>query len=110
MKWEIGTEYFLGNLFDLDAVTGAFGAVIANDVIEHMDRDRGEALLEKMEYWSPKKIVVTTPNGWLPQGEIEGNPFQHYLSAWRVDDFTARGYKVYGLSADLSGSGRPRHR
>lgn len=94
----IHSEYFLGNLFELDAGAGAFDAVIATDVIEHMDRNRGEALLEKMEYWSSKKVIVTTPNGWLPQGAKEQNPLQRHLCAWRADDFTTRGYIVYGLN------------
>jgi len=94
----VHSEYFRGSVFDFDTDASSFEAVIAIDVIEHMDRDGGRALLDKMEYWSSKKVILTTPNGWLPQDEKEDNPLQRHLSAWNMDDFTIRGYTVRGLN------------
>ena len=39
-----------------------------------------------MEKVARKKVIVFTPNGFVPQRPYDGNPFQEHLSGWSVDE------------------------
>ncbi|WP_163869398.1 class I SAM-dependent methyltransferase [Myxococcus eversor] len=76
----------------------SFDAVIALDVIEHFEKPEGYRLLEMMESLARKRVVVFTPNGFLPQDEWDNNVHQVHRSGWEVYDFELRGYRVIGMS------------
>ncbi len=75
-----------------------FDAVVALDVIEHLERRPGELLLEEMERVSRGRLVVFTPNGFLEQGARDGNPFQVHRSGWSAADFVRRGFRIAGIN------------
>lgn len=77
---------------------GSFDIVIALDVVEHFEKQDGWALLGAMEAVARRRVVVFTPNGFLPQGEKDDNPLQVHRSGWTVDEFTERGYAVTGIN------------
>lgn len=77
-----------------------FSHVIMIDVLEHMPRNDGERLLNKMVNWASEAVIVKTPNGFVPQGQMDNNPLQEHLSGWSAEDFTSRGFSVTGLSGD----------
>jgi GT2 family glycosyltransferase/SAM-dependent methyltransferase len=77
----------------------SFDAVVMLDVLEHLTKKEGEELLEKMARWARKKVVIFTPNGYLPQHEYDTNPFMEHKSGWEVADLESRGFKVYGVRA-----------
>lgn len=83
----------------LDAIfqPRSFDCVLAFDVIEHMERDQGLRLLAAMETIARKKVIVFTPNGFLPQGAVGGNAYQIHRSGWTVEEMRARGYEVRGI-------------
>jgi len=93
----IHSEYVVKNILDLDYQEGAFDAVILIGVLEHVDRELGNKVLELCAKWARKKVIVTTPNGFIPQKSLDGNPLQMHLSGWKVDDFKKLGYTVRGL-------------
>jgi len=72
-----------------------FDAVVALDVIEHLKKKDGYNLLKQMEKIARKKVIVFTPNGFLPQID-KVNLLQEHLSGWDTKDFKAREYKVFG--------------
>jgi len=74
----------------------SFDAVVALDVIEHFQREDGFRLLDAMERTARRRVVVYTPNGFVPQAAGD-NPWQEHRSGWTVDDFMTRGYLVYGI-------------
>jgi SAM-dependent methyltransferase len=76
----------------------SFDCVVALDVIEHLDRSDGLHLLESMEAIAGKKVIVFTPNGFLPQPPAPDNPHQEHLSGWSAEDFERRGYEVVGIN------------
>lgn len=80
----------------------AFECVIAIDVIEHLEKTDGFKLLEAMERIASRKVIVFTPNGFLPQGDRFSNPWQVHQSGWTVDDFEKRGYNVIGINGHRS--------
>lgn len=73
-----------------------FDAVIMLDVIEHLEKKQGRKILAKAEKWANKKVIVFTPNGFLPQKSAL-YPFQNHLSGWTINEMKKRGYKVYGM-------------
>jgi hypothetical protein len=72
-------------------------AVVALDLVEHLPRERAERLLDSLEAVARKRVVVLTPNGFVPQSATPENPFQEHLCGFDVADFTRRGYRVRGL-------------
>jgi hypothetical protein len=74
-----------------------FDAAIALDVIEHLKKSEGEKMLKNMEKIARKKVIIFTPNGFIPQYDKD-NKLQTHLSGWSVNDFKKRGYTVFGMS------------
>ena len=75
----------------------SFDVVLAVDVLEHLTREEGVALLRAMEQIARKRTVVFTPNGHLDQGALGGNPHQAHRSGWEVEDLRSAGYDVIGV-------------
>jgi hypothetical protein len=73
-----------------------FDACIAMDVIEHLTKDDGLQMLRSMEQLAGKRVVIFTPNGFVPQFSEDGNLQQH-LSGWEVAEMQKMGYEVVGM-------------
>ena len=76
----------------------SFECVVALDLIEHLTREEGAALLVAMERIATKRVIVFTPNGFLRQEPTQANPLQEHISGWTVEDLTSRGYSVTGIN------------
>lgn len=76
----------------------SFDCALASDVIEHLTKAEGLKLLRVMERIAIKKVVVFTPNGFLPQGEFGNNPWQRHRSGWTDDEMKSMGYTVTGIN------------
>lgn len=98
-KKRIHDEYKIGNVLAIDELFAEkqFDAVIALDLIEHLPKQRGNELLKKMTKLAKKKVILLTPNGFVPQHPVDGNTFQTHVSGWTVDDFKKLGFRVYGM-------------
>jgi hypothetical protein len=94
----IHTNYILGNIMDQSFPKKSFDAVLMLEVLEHLSKEDGLRMLAKIEQWARKVIIISAPNGFLPQNAIDGNQYQKHLSGWRTYEFKTRGYKVFGLS------------
>ena len=75
----------------------SFDAVVAVDLLEHLEPAEGEQLLDSLERIARQRVVVFTPNGFVEQGDREGNPFQVHRSGWSPVQLRARGYRVTGV-------------
>ena len=64
----------------------SFDCVTALDVIEHIKKAKRLRLLENMERIAKKRIVLFTPNGFLPQSAHNNNPLQIHKSGWKVKE------------------------
>lgn len=76
-----------------------YDLVFCSQVIEHVTKKDGNKLLSLSEKLAKKRIYFGTPKGFMIQPEefIEGNPYQIHRSGWSIDEFSVRGYKVYGV-------------
>jgi len=72
-------------------------AVVALDVIEHLERDAGLALVRRLERIARRRVVVFTPNGFVPQPGTAENPWQEHRAGFSVDDMRRLGYRVRGI-------------
>jgi SAM-dependent methyltransferase len=92
-EYRVADVRAIGEEFD----AGTFEAVAAFDVLEHLDDDAALELLRAMERIASRRVVVFTPNGFLAQGAVAGNPYQVHRSGWTVDRLRGLGYTVAGV-------------
>lgn len=90
-------EYLQMDLGALDIPPKSFDAVVLLDLIEHFEKPEGLAFLRKLEAIAVRKVLVFTPNGFLPQPPYEDNPWQLHRSGWDAPEFRALGYRVHGV-------------
>lgn len=76
----------------------SFDAVVLVEVIEHISHADGERLLRQALTWSRRKVIVTTPNGFWPQGPLDGNALQVHRCGWTIDELRGLGMRVRGLA------------
>jgi SAM-dependent methyltransferase len=75
----------------------SFDAVVLLDVLEHLTREDGERLLAEAVRLARRKVIVFTPNGFLPQEGYHENPYQRHLSGWSTEELEALGFAVSGV-------------
>lgn len=92
------SDRVLGNAVSLPFKPHSFDAVIAIDVIEHLEKEQGWRLLSEAERVSEFKVVILTPNGYVRQSPYDDNPYQVHRSGWNPEDFLSRGYEVRGMN------------
>lgn len=96
-KPQLHDKYIYDDITKIKFKTKSFDAVICMDVIEHLDRQNGLKLIEKMEKWAKKKVIIYTTNDFVAQNGYGGNELQRHLSGWSTNDFRKRGYHVRGI-------------
>jgi SAM-dependent methyltransferase len=76
----------------------SFDAVICIEVIEHLKKEEGKRLLFELERVAKKKVIVTTPVGFVKHPSENGNPFSIHRSSWHPYEFKEMGYTVRGTA------------
>jgi len=76
-----------------------FDAVVCMDVIEHIPKMKvlESGLLENMKRWA-RKVIITTPNGYVWNPYYDDNIHTIHRSGWSANELRGFGYKVKGLS------------
>jgi ubiquinone/menaquinone biosynthesis C-methylase UbiE len=94
----IHNDYILGDVRALPLKDRSFDCAIAVEVLEHLDKDEGLKMLKEMERVA-SKIVLTTPNGFLPTyAGSNDNPDEKHLSGWSARELAGLGFRVYGVN------------
>jgi len=95
---KIHDHYVVGKGDSLPFRSKSFDCVIALEVIEHLDKYMGQKMIMELERVAKKKIILTTPNGFLDTkpGPFD-NPVECHLSGWHKNDLKSMSFKVYGL-------------
>jgi len=95
---KIHTKYFSRKIEELDFAASSFDAVIMLELIEHLPEEKGVEVLNKAELWARKKIIISTPNGFISQREVDSNLLQRHLSGWGLEKLKDLGYQCCGLA------------
>lgn len=91
-------DYVLGDIKCLPFAPKSFDCVVATEVLEHMEKENGINLLNELARVARKKVIVTTPNGYVATYPgPDDNPEEKHLSGWTVDELKSMGYRVYGI-------------
>lgn len=104
-KKRVYSQYVRADVKKIEFKENSFDAVLALELLEHLNREEGMQLIEKMHYWANKKIIVTVPKcgsvhnrDEIPSSNApDGNILQIHISNWRVADFKKLGFKVRGI-------------
>jgi hypothetical protein len=72
--------------------------VLLSEVLEHMTKAESTALLEKAERIATRKVVITTPNGYVEQHTYDDNELQTHKCGWTPGELRKRGYRVSGIN------------
>lgn len=91
---------YQANILDMPFPEKQFDAVVMFDVLEHLDTTKVKeiALFTKMERAAIKKVIMFTPNGFVENDEVDGDPYQRHVSAWEPETYLSRGYSVRGAT------------
>jgi len=77
-----------------------YDVVFSSQVLEHLDKKEALVAIRRWEKLATKRVVISTTVGFIDYDPIEKqkdeNPLQKHKSGWDIEDFTNRGYKVYG--------------
>lgn len=78
--------------------TKSFDAVVAMDLIEHLNKEEGLTLIKNLSNIVRKKIIIYTPNGFLFQPPSVNNPYQEHKSGWTYKEMEQLGFDVIGVN------------
>lgn len=74
-----------------------YDVVLCFDVLEHLYKDEGLALLEKIEKFATNRIVIMIPiepDGYHRKNPDPDNVLQEHISHWRPHELEQLGYTV----------------
>lgn len=74
-----------------------FDIILAVEVLEHLEKEQGLRLLDRLEHAAREILLVTTPNGDDKRGPVANVPLEAHRSVWHAWEFRQRGYRVRGL-------------
>ena len=76
----------------------SFDCVLASDLLEHLPKEEGLRFISTIEEIAIKKVIIYTPNGFVPQDDYNGNEYQRHLSGWSLEEMERLGYRIIGIN------------
>lgn len=94
MGWDGAVRYFPEKSVD---------TVILVDVIEHLEKEEGRALLRQTEKLARQQVIIFTPLGFMPQHHADGKDawglsgadWQEHKSGWLPEDFEGEDWRFF---------------
>ena len=88
----------LDNILTMNYSEKSVDAVVMCDVLEHLERKYVYfiELFRKLENCARKKVILFTPNGFVENDEVDGDPYQRHVAAWYPRDYKRESYTVRG--------------
>lgn len=93
----IHSRYILGGVLPIPLEDKSVDVAVALDLIEHFPKQDGFRLIDEMWRVARRRIIILTPNGFLPQEPKDGNPFQRHLSGWSAEEMRQLGFETRGI-------------
>lgn len=91
-------DYAYNNIYIGDAISllpnigKEYEMVIAIDILEHFDKDRGLEFIELLKTVSSRAILISTPKEFIAQ-EVEANPYENHRSLWSLEELQSLGFQ-----------------
>ena len=105
-KKKLHDKYILEDVKKMKFKPKSFDVVFASDVIEHMSKADAWNLVEDMERFAKKQVIVTTSLGYFYHPVVDGNPLQLHISGYQPEEFERKGYKTFKFGRkELLGTG-----
>lgn len=99
-KFNIYDKILISILPKLDVDEKSINYVICSEVLEHLNKEQGSKLLDKIDHICNEMAIVTTPNIlFQPTGNEN---YDRHESVWSIEEFRKRGYKVYGIGIKIA--------
>ncbi len=77
--------------------------VVWQDGPEHLTNEASARLIKSWQLLGFKSIVLSTPDGWLEQGPLDGNELERHVGAWTRETYASLRFDVQSYSAGLIG-------
>lgn len=97
-KKGIHNEYIKEDIRKINFDDNSFDIVFCSEAIEHLKKEEGYQLIERMKKWARKKIILKVPNGFVWHGDIDNNILQRHQSEWYPEDLKSLGFRVHGIN------------
>ena len=85
--WDIYDRVFCEDAVELLPHLKNYELVLLCDVIEHLEKPVGQAMLAECRRMATRAVIVSTPLGQFPQDPIHGNEHERHRSEWTEKDF-----------------------
>lgn len=99
------SQIYIGDAIDIMPHLDNYDLIIANDVIEHIEKEKAKKFIETIIDKSNKKVIISMPIGkeWLKANTIyiDINPAEAHISSWEIDEMKA--IKGYDRHYEFSG-------
>lgn len=92
-RWDLYRKIWIGD-FTRMAIPPVYDAILAIDVIEHLDKAQGARQVLRLATLARKVFIISVPLGEYPQGAYEGNVYETHKSTWYEGDFSVLGLKL----------------
>lgn len=87
----------IGDIRQIPYRDKTFDIVMLLGVLEHLEREEGEALLRRMEAIARRQVILTTPIGTHVFGSFEGNAMMAHKTIWSIKDLKGFGLSIFGM-------------
>ncbi|NQT31012.1 MAG: class I SAM-dependent methyltransferase [Deltaproteobacteria bacterium] len=94
---KIHSDYIRADIREIEFKDSSFDAVLMLEVLEHFTKEEGRRLLDRCSSWAKRKVIISTPNGYMRLDAFDDNPFQEHISGWSVEELRHLGFRVAGL-------------
>lgn len=85
--WQVYSNVYIGDaLTEIDKLE-KYDIIYCGDVIEHLTKEAGHKLIEKMLEHCNQWVIIATPSPAPYQKPIFGNPNEEHVSEWKLEDF-----------------------
>jgi hypothetical protein len=79
-------QVFVGNALEIIDRLGRYELITAVEIIEHLEKDQGKILIDKMLKHADL-VILTSPRSFIQPGEVLGNEYALHRSLWSKKDF-----------------------
>ena len=95
LQRKIYTNIYLGDIVNIIDTLPDYDFIYMGDVIEHLTKENGITLLEKLKR-KGKVVIIATPLVVSEQGTINGNENERHISQWHSNDFVGAEINTFG--------------